>query len=58
MEPTELVEEVANVIEGLKIEEDEFVQNGNIIFKQKKTVPVTQLFALYAINKIYYAKFS
>jgi len=52
LEPTKLLEEVAAVIERLKINGKQFVQNGSVIFKQKDAVPVTQLFALYAINKI------
>jgi DNA (cytosine-5)-methyltransferase 1 len=52
LEPTELVEEVAKVIEKLNVNEDEFVQNTNVIFKQKEIVPVKQLFALYAISTI------
>jgi DNA (cytosine-5)-methyltransferase 1 len=54
LEPTELIEELASVIERLKINGEQFVQNGSVIFKQKEAVPVKQLFALYAINKVAY----
>lgn len=52
LEPTTLVEIVAAIINDLKIDTEKFTQNGTIIFKQKDTVPLKQLFALYAINKI------
>jgi len=52
LEPTLLVEKVANIIEGLKIEDKIFDQGKENIFKDKKAVPLKQLFALYAINKI------
>lgn len=52
LEPTGLIEEVASIIESLEVEHEEFVQNGQTVFKDKETVPVKQLFALYAINKI------
>lgn len=52
IEPTELMEKLAYIINNLKIDEQKFIQNGTVIFKNKKVVPVKQLFALYAINKI------
>lgn len=52
LEPTELIEEISRIIESLELGQDEFVQNGQMIFKHKKAVPVKQLFALYAINKV------
>lgn len=52
LEPTELVEEVGKLIEQIVNDRESFVQNGKIIFKNKQVVPVKQLFALYAINKI------
>ncbi|HET8573975.1 MAG TPA: DNA cytosine methyltransferase [Edaphocola sp.] len=52
LEPTRLIEEVASIIEELGVEQEEFVQNRQIIFKNKEAVPAKQLFALYAINKI------
>ena len=52
LEPTELIVEVANVIERLNIDGNRFIQNDEEVFVQKKSVPIKQLFALYAINKI------
>ena len=36
----------------MEFENKEFDQNGTVIFKHKNKIPVRQLFALYAINKI------
>lgn len=52
LEPTRLIEEVGNLIERLDIEKEKFTQNGQVIFNDKESIPVKQLFALYAINKI------
>lgn len=52
LEPTTLVEKIAEIINGLKIENEKFEQEKTIVFKNKATVPLKQLFALYAINKI------
>jgi len=52
LEPTVLVEEVKSIIEKLGIKQEEFIQNSQTIFKHKKVVPIKQLFALYAINRI------
>lgn len=51
-EPTELIEELVRIIEKSKINQKKFIQKDSVIFKQKKGVPLKQLFALYAINKI------
>ena len=51
-EPTELVEEVTQILNQMEFENKEFDQNGMVIFKHKNKIPVRQLFALYAINKI------
>lgn len=51
-DPTQLVEEIANLINGLKINGDCYEQNGTIVFKHKKVVPIKQFFALYAISII------
>ena len=51
-EPTELVEEVTHILSQFDFDNKEFEQKTNIIFKHKKTAPIKQLFALYAINKI------
>ncbi|PWG06926.1 DNA cytosine methyltransferase [Polaribacter aquimarinus] len=50
--PTELVEEVSAILNQLSFEQSEFEQSGTNVFKYKKRIPVKQLFALYAINKI------
>ena len=52
VEPTELIVAVKDIIETLNVKENSFVQNEDIIFENKNTIPVKQLFALYAINKI------
>jgi DNA (cytosine-5)-methyltransferase 1 len=52
LEPTRLVEKVKTLIEKLGIDQEEFKQNSQNVFKNKNNVPLKQLFALYAINKI------
>lgn len=52
LEPTHLVEELKQIIDKIEIDIPQYEQNGMVIFKYKKIVPVKQLFALYAINKI------
>lgn len=52
LEPTELVEEVSRLILTSKVKKELFNQEEQIIFKNKEAVPVKQLLALYAINKI------
>lgn len=52
IEPTELIEEVVKIINTLDIAQKQFIQTERIIFKDKEKVPLKQLFALYAINKI------
>lgn len=51
-EPTELVDLVQDLIYKLNIENKEIEQTHYKIFKHKEKVPLKQLFALYAINKI------
>lgn len=51
-EPAELVELVKEVIGRYEVANIEIDQGENKIFKYKDKVPVKQLFALYAINKI------
>lgn len=51
-EPTELVDIVQEKLNELDLEDKELEQTKEIIFKYKDKVPVKQLFALYAINKI------
>jgi len=50
MEPTELVETINTIIKKVNVSKDEFIQNGTEVFHHKDKVPMTQLFALYAIN--------
>ena len=52
LEPTELIEDVKKIIDTVRVEETQFIQNETIIFNNKKIIPTSQLFALYAINKI------
>lgn len=52
LEPTVLVDEVRRMIETLNIEQEKYIQNDKIIFKIKQSIPLKQLFALYAINKV------
>src|SRR5690554_5748137 len=51
-EPTELVDTVQEKLNELDLEDKVLEQTKNKIFKHKDKVPVKQLFALYAINKI------
>jgi len=52
LEPTELIEEVGNLIDEFKFDSPDYKQDDPIIFDKKKVVPKKQLMALYAINKI------
>ena len=52
LEPTLLVEEIAEIIENLEINDIIYKQDERKIFKAKELIPVKQLFALYAINKV------
>jgi DNA (cytosine-5)-methyltransferase 1 len=52
LDPTELVEEVNYILNQIEFKNLEFKQTETLIFKHKKTIPIKQLFALYAINKI------
>lgn len=51
-EPSVLVDEIAEIIEMVGCPESMFEQTERIVFQKKKSVPMKQLFALYAINKI------
>ena len=51
-DPTELVEEVKSTINSLAVPNNDFKQIQQRIFHNKQQVPLKQLFALYAINKI------
>jgi DNA (cytosine-5)-methyltransferase 1 len=52
LEPTRLIEEVAEIIKNLGVEKEFFIQDEIEIFKIKEIIPVKQLYALYAINVI------
>jgi len=51
-EPALLVERVAKIIDSLNVQGTVFLQDRSLVFKNKTSVPVKQLFALYALNKI------
>jgi DNA (cytosine-5)-methyltransferase 1 len=51
LEPTALVDHIAELIDKFSFEEPIFEQNSALIF-DKKFIPKKQLFALYAINKV------
>jgi DNA (cytosine-5)-methyltransferase 1 len=51
-QPTVLVEEITHILNQINFEQNEFEQNETVVFKHKNKIPVNQLFALYAINKI------
>lgn len=51
-EPTILVDEIADIIEEVGCPNSSFEQGDIIIFKNKSKVPIKQVFALYAVNKI------
>jgi DNA (cytosine-5)-methyltransferase 1 len=52
LEPTELIEEVASIVDRFYSDSDNFCQNTKIIFNHKRIIPKKQMLALYAINKI------
>ena len=52
LSPIELVELVREHIDSLQFSEQIIPQKTNEIFKYKAEIPIKQLFALYAINKI------
>tara|TARA_B100000767_G_scaffold248031_1_gene248634 strand:- start:1544 stop:3244 length:1701 start_codon:yes stop_codon:yes gene_type:complete len=52
LEPTKLVEEVGLIIKSLDVADELYEQKENKIFKNKDIIPISQLFALYAVNKI------
>ena len=51
-EPTELVSEVNKIIKKINLDNNLLKQKERKIFACKDEVPIEQLFALYAINKI------
>ena len=50
--PIKLIEEISIIIDRMHVENLIFRQNGIKVFKHKDSVPLKQLFALYAINKL------
>ena len=51
-EPSLLVERICEVLNVLEVDRGDFEQKDKLIFEHKKKIPIRQLFALYAINKI------
>ena len=51
-EPTVLVDEIAEVIEKVGCSNSTYEQTKIVVFENKTIVPIRQIFALYAINKI------
>jgi DNA (cytosine-5)-methyltransferase 1 len=51
-EPTELVDEIPAILEKLQVSDQTLKQGRIKIFIHKDDIPIKQLFALYAINKI------
>ena len=51
-EPTALVDEIKSIIENAGILDKELDQTDKKIFRHKDNIPIKQLFALYAINRI------
>lgn len=51
-EPTALIDEVAEIIEKVSCPSSVYEQTDKVVFKNKPIVPVKQVFALYAVNKI------
>ena len=52
LEPTELVKKVNEIITKIKFNKTLLIQNETIVFENKEIIPMSQVFALYAINKI------
>lgn len=52
LEPTELIEELGRLVESLDVGNDEIILDDFSMFTKKLNIPVKQVFALYAINKI------
>jgi len=51
-EPTKLVDEIARIIEKVCCPNSIYEQIDVVVFENKSKVPVNQVFALYAVNKI------
>jgi len=52
LEPTELIDELRQIIDSLELIDREHYFMGSQVFIHKAKVPIRQLFALYGINKI------
>ena len=52
LEPIYLIERIGRIIEQLDISDESYSQGRNKLFKDKSEVPLKQLYALYAINKV------
>lgn len=52
LEPTELVEKVNKIINKIEFDNSNHKQKNKNIFTKKNIIPMSQVFALYAINKI------
>ena len=52
VEPTKLIENIGLAIDNLNIDKHEYEQSEIVIFSNKNKVPLKQIFALYAINKV------
>jgi DNA (cytosine-5)-methyltransferase 1 len=52
LEPTELVEKVNRIINKIEFDNTNYKQKDKNIFTKKDIIPMSQVFALYAINKI------
>ena len=51
-QPTELVDQIQEILDKVKCPDILFEQNGTVVFTEKNKIPLKQLFSLYAINKI------
>lgn len=51
-EPTILIDEIAEIIEKINCLDSNYEQTEKVIFKNKSKIPIKQIFALYAVNKI------
>lgn len=52
LEPTKLIEKIADIIHELDKNKDIYIQDNQCIFPSKLSIPERQVMALYAINKI------
>ena len=52
LEPTILIDKIPEIIESVGCPNELFEQDEIVIFENKEKVPISQLFALYAVNRI------